>query len=53
MVIFTVLGKSLLYPIYAKLGGPQSRPRHCGEHSSPNAGNATRDVQLVQRRYTD
>ena len=40
------------YPLYRKLGGPQSGPDGCGK-SLPPIGFGPRTVQPVASRYTD
>jgi hypothetical protein len=55
MVSFTPLplysrGKSPRYPLYRRMGGPQSPSGHCGEEKNlAPAGNRTRAYQLVAR----
>jgi hypothetical protein len=46
-------GMSPWFPLYRRLGGPQSRFRHCGEESVAPPGNRTPAVQLLASRYTD
>jgi hypothetical protein len=51
-------GKDPQYPLYRRLGGPQSRPGHRGWRKSPfaSAGGSILDrpvVQPVARHYTD
>jgi hypothetical protein len=47
-------GKSPLYPLYRRLGGPQSRSGRYGEVKNlVPAGNRNLVVQTVARRYTD
>jgi hypothetical protein len=49
------LGKSVLYPLDRRLGGPQSRSRRRGEDSRPyrDSNFDPSVVQPVASRYTD
>jgi hypothetical protein len=47
-------GKSPWYPLYRRLGGPQSRPGCCGEEKNlAHDVNRTPAVETVARHYTD
>jgi hypothetical protein len=47
--------KNYRYPLYRRLGGPQSRSGHRGQRKNPltSAWNRTPVVQSVARQYTD
>jgi hypothetical protein len=47
------LGVSPRYRLDRRLGGPQRRSGFCGEEKCCPAGNRTRAVQPVARRYTE
>jgi hypothetical protein len=50
---FTPGGKSPRYPLYMRLGGPQSRSGLCGEDTNVSVPGIEPAVQPVTRRYTD